>query len=709
MSIHYTEKDQIGFLTLDQDNSKANILNGETLSRLRELLDEIKTKTSIKVLIIRSAKPNIFIAGADISEIERITDIQDGAAKAKAGQDIMNAVEDLPFPTIAVMDGMALGGGCEFALACTYRVGTFNDKAKIGLPEVNLGFVPGFGGTVRLPRVVGLQQALTMILAGQLLPFEKALKVGLIDRLYPQKGLEAQVLLFAQTVIDAGSREKMFPVRKKALVGKFLEDTGLGRKIVFEQAKKSVLSKTKGFYPAPLRAVDLIASNISTPREQALALEARTFAELAVTDISKNLVHVFHITEAYRKLVVPGTEDIKPANVEKVGVLGAGIMGGGIAQLMSYKGIWVRLKDLNFGAIGLGLKSARKVFDGLVKKRKLQPSEVDMMMARISGTVDYTGFHNADMVIEAVVENMDIKKKVLKELSDHLPSQTIVATNTSSLSVTEMGSVIKDPSRMIGFHFFNPVHRMPLIEIITTEHTSKETIATAVALAKRLGKTPIVVKDACGFVVNRILLGYINEAGRILEQGGSLEHIDRIVTGFGMPMGPFTLSDEVGLDVGVKVMHILQDAFGDRFKPVPLFERVLEMKLLGKKTGQGFYVHSAKNRSVNTQVSGMVPSEATVGDTEALERMMYFMINEAARCLEDGVVDDPAAIDVGMIMGTGFPPFRGGLLRYADTIGIAEVVTRLQAFEDRFKDGRFKPCAYLEKLNVEKRGFYSGV
>jgi 3-hydroxyacyl-CoA dehydrogenase/enoyl-CoA hydratase/3-hydroxybutyryl-CoA epimerase len=340
----------------------------------------------------------------------------------------------------------------------------------------------------------------------------------------------------------------------------------------------------------------------------------------------------------------------------------------------------------------------------------MKPAEAQKGFARISGTLDYSGFGCADLVIEAVVEKMEIKKSVFRELSGVVQDRTVIATNTSALSVTEMAQEAKDPTKVIGFHFFNPVHRMPLIEVVATPMTSKETIVTSLQFAKRLGKTPILVKDTCGFIVNRILLGYINEAGRILEECGQMVHIDKIVTDFGMPMGPFTLSDEVGLDVGIKVLYTLEESLGDRFAPVGSFKRIHEKGLLGKKSKKGFYVYRGKEKDPNGAITALLGKDRfdPFNKEDYLKRMMYLMINEAARCLEDEVVDDPGAVDVGMIFGTGFPPFRGGLLRYADTVGIDRIVADLERFSNEMNMKRFEPCTYLLSLRDQKKGFYAG-
>ncbi|MCA9398951.1 MAG: fatty-acid oxidation protein subunit alpha, partial [Candidatus Omnitrophica bacterium] len=424
----------------------------------------------------------------------------------------------------------------------------------------------------------------------------------------------------------------------------------------------------------------------------------------SITEISKNLIHLFYVSEKYRKLSLED-RNIPIKEIRKCGVLGAGIMGGGIAQLLSSHDIWVRLKDINHEAVAKGYQAAGKVYGQAVQKRRLTKAQAASKMAKITGALDYSGFNNADLIIEAVVEKMEVKKKVFKELSDIAAPDAILATNTSALSVEEMAKDVKDPSRVVGFHFFNPVHRMPLVEVITTSQTSQETIATALHLAKSLRKTPILVKDSCGFLVNRILLGYINEAGRLLEETGELEEIDKIMVDFGMPMGPFTLSDEVGLDVGIKVMHILNDAFGRHFQPTGIFEKVYEKGLLGRKSGKGFYIHS-KRREVNSEVLNLVKVRKPVSAQDCCDRLILPMINEAALCLEEGIVDEAAAVDVGMIFGTGFPPFRGGLLKYADHVGIPVVIDTLNELCEKYKTDRFKPCPYLLKLQEQKKGFF---
>jgi len=708
MGVYLQKDNTIATVTFDLPDSKVNLLTADVLMRLNGILDQIEASKEIKAVVIQSKKPNIFIAGADIKEIESIKSAQEGIQKAKFGQDILNKLEDLEIPTIAVIDGVALGGGCELALACTYRIGTFNEKVQIGLPEVNLGIFPGFGGTYRMPRAIGLSEGLKMVLSGKAIDSRKAHKIGLFDRLVPQAGLEDSVKEIVEEIIAKPSRVKYRPKKKKGLLG-LLESNRLGHEVIFLQSRQGILKATKGFYPAPLSALEVIRKNYYLGRIKGLELEAREFASLAVTDVSKNLIRVFYLSEKFKKFNIEGGDTLKPQPIDKAAILGAGVMGGGIAQIFSTKDIGVRLKDINLTALASGLKAAYDVYREAVKKKRLTQAAANRKMGRITATLDYSGFQNADVVIEAVVENLDIKKKVFKELSGSVSPKTILATNTSALSVTEMAKQAKDPSKVVGFHFFNPVHLMPLVEVIAAKQTSSDTIVSALALARKLSKIPILVKDSPGFLVNRVLLHYINEAGHVLEESGDVEGIDGAMTSFGMPMGPFALSDAVGLDVGIKVLHILKDAFGDRYDSVQVFDNVIDAKLLGKKTLAGFYVyHGSKKKLLNPQIKEMVPNIhfSALDAKDCQRRLICMMINEAARCLEDRIIADAETVDCGMVFGTGFPAFRGGLLRYADTLGAKALVNQMNEFCNRLNTNRFRPCAYLTQLAEAGKGFY---
>jgi len=434
MSVKYYEQNNIGYVEFDLADSKVNLLSAVVIKELDKVLDDVRSKTGVDAIAFISKKDNVFIAGADISEIEKITDPKDGREKAKAGQDVFNKIEDLKVPTVAVIDGVALGGGCELALACNYRLATFNEKVRIGLPEVNLGFVPGFGGTYRLPRLVGLAESLKMILSGKPVDSAKAFRSGLVDRVVPSVELEHFIKEFIEDIKNKniGKRKK-----KKGIPG-FLDSSLIGQWIIFSQSRKNVLKLSKGFYPAPLRAIDVIKANLYTDRTKGLAIESKAFGELAITDISKNLVQVFYMSENFKKLTVEGADDIKPTAISKCGILGAGVMGGGIAQLLGSRDIWCRLKDINHEALASGLSAAAKVFKGAVKRRRLSKAEAEMKMGHITSSLNYSGFADSDIVIEAVVEKMEVKKKVFKELSEVTNGNTILASNTSALSVTEI-------------------------------------------------------------------------------------------------------------------------------------------------------------------------------------------------------------------------------------------------------------------------------
>ena len=701
-------------IEFDQPDSKINALSSSSLAELEAIIAQLNNTQDLKGLLIASAKPDVFIAGADIKEIEKMKSHSDAEAIVKKGQRILNALEELNVPTAALINGVCLGGGLELALVCDYRLAGFDNKVKLGLPEVKLGVIPGFGGTKRLARLVGLRKALEMILSGDPISSSEALKIGLVDALASGNRLLEEGIKFLKEKkikrnkftpspfpLPFGERTKVRGKWMNAL----LDRTFLGRMVLVNQTRKFVLKATKGQYPAHLKAIDVVSKNYTSSIEKALDREARAFSELGISPITKNLISVFYLIEKYKKAK---WSDAAPAKINKCGLLGAGVMGGGIAQLLSFYGIPVRMKDLDYQALGRGLKQAKEIYDYMVNKRKIKPRQAAFGMGLISSVADYRGFSNADLIIEAVMEDMNIKKSVFRELDSIAKPDAVLASNTSCLSISQMSEGIKDKSRVLGIHFFNPVHRMPLIEIIRTPQTSGMAIATAVEFTRRIGKIPIVVSDTCGFLINRVLLTYLNEAGRMLEQGLSIEKIDSVMLRFGMPMGPFTLMDEIGLDVGYKVAVILENNFGEKMKVAGIMKKVYEKKWFGKKSGKGFYAHKGKNRVVNKEVYHLLSGapKAGVSEEEVLERMVYRMINEAALCLEEKVCLEPSDVDIGMIMGAGFPAFRAGLLRYADSIGCGKIADTLQRFREKYKSERFLPCGYLLELAERKSSFY---
>lgn len=695
-------EDSIGNLQFDNPGTDVNILTSENLKALQSTLQEIAQRTDLKALIVTSAKDRIFIAGADINEIAGISNPKDAFDKAEQGKQVFQQLEDLKIPTVCVINGACLGGGYELALSCLYRVASFSDKVKIGLPEVNLGILPGFGGSIRLPRLVGLTRALPLILAGQVVSAESALKNGMVDKLFPELTLVEDAKKFAKAIAARGGERV---ARKKDFMTWFLEDTLPGQYMVYQKARKDVLRKSKGFYPAPLEIIGLISRTYGLKTEEAYRLESEHFSRLGATDVSKNLIKLFFLSEKYKK---HRWTDVKAGgDVKKCGVIGAGVMGGGIAQLVSHRNIPVRVKDISDKALAGALKEARDIYKGALTRKRIKKHEMEMKMGLISVGMNNAGLKNCDMLIEAVVEDLGIKQKVFKELSEFTSKEVILASNTSSLPVTKMAEVCKNPERVVGLHFFNPVNRMPLVEVIRAAQTAPETLEKTIQFSRKLGKTVIVVEDKPGFLVNRLLLPYMNEAAFLMEEGMSPERIDRIAEDFGMPMGPVELVDQVGVDVGYKVAHILENAFGVRMKVPSILEGVKEKGLLGKKKGKGFYIYDGKKRTVNQDVKSAYNKTPTVTDEDALKRMMYMMINEASRCLDEKVIDSPGTVDIGMIMGTGFPPFRAGLLHYADSIGTANILKDLERFQKEVNKDRFEPSSYLRRLAEKNAKFYS--
>ena len=702
-------EDGIAVVTFDLPGEKVNKLTSLVMESFSQCINEISGNQAVQAIIIRSAKPGVFIAGADIREIEGIRDPKIGEELARKGQIILDRLESLPIPVIAAVDGVCLGGGMELALACHYRVISDSEKTVLGQPEVKLGIIPGFGGTQRLPRLVGIQKALEMILTGKNIYPKKALKIGLADDMAPKEVLMEAAVKFAGSVMGPSWKRPSGMHRKRNLMETLLETTSTGRKFLFRQARVQTLKQSQGHYPAPLKALEAMEQGFLLGMEHGLEIEARFLGEMAVTEVSKNLIRVFYLQEEFKKDPGVAGAAVKALPVRKVGVLGAGVMGGGIAELFAEKEIPVRMKDIHTDAVAGGLRAAYKVLSKKKAKRIISQTEMNRKFGMISGATDYTGFRHVDLVVEAVMEKMDIKKQVLSEVQGSISPKTIFATNTSSLSVTELAKASEHPDKVVGMHFFNPVDKMPLVEVIRGDLTSDETVAAIVALGKKLGKTPIVVKDREGFLVNRILMPYLNEGALLLEDGVEIKTIDRLMLHFGMPMGVFILLDQIGLDVAMKVAGILHQAYGDRMRPSVILSKMVEAGRLGKKNGKGFYAYKGRERFVAQETLGLI-SGIRKGSPPLLEkeisgRLILTMINEAAMILSEGIADRPSVVDAGMIFGTGFPPFHGGLLRYADEIGMEKIRKDLEGFAGRFGD-RFKPADLIVKMAGKKERFY---
>ena len=713
------DSDAIGWITFRDPDRALNVLTEPVMLRFAEVLDEARNAVRegrLRGVVVRSGKADSFIAGADIDVIGAVEDPVVAETQVRMGQAIYDDLAGLGVPTVAAVHGVCVGGGVEMSLACDHRVLSDSPKTTMSLPEVQLGILPAWGGTTRLPRLVGLQAALDMLLTGKKVRPSKARRIGLASAVVPAALFEEQVRAFTLRVVaDPGASRP----RRVSLKDRFLDGTPPGRRIVLGMARKQVMKTTGGHYPAPLRILDVLAENLGRSVEESLVAEARAAAELLVSPVCKNLVHVFHMREAARKGTgLPPGRTAEPKEVTRIGVLGAGVMGGGIGQLAASRGIEAYLKDIQHEAVTGGLRHARELFDKSVARRRLTRLEAGQAMERIAGGLEYHGLSGAAVVVEAIVEKMAVKKAVLAEMEDHVEADCVIATNTSSLSVAEMASALKRPERFCGMHFFNPVDRMPLVEVIRGPATSDEAIATVYRLAVDLGKVPVVVGDGPGFLVNRILGPYLNEAGYLLGDGASIESIDRVARDFGMPMGPLRLIDEVGIDVSGHAGAALHAALGDRLAPSPALLDLGRTGRLGRKGGSGFYRYEkGKEQGVDASIYALLPSvptsatsaPGTTGESEQerdiQRRLLFAMINEASRILGDGIADSAQDVDLAMIMGTGFPPFRGGLLRFADTLHSRGLVDRLEELE-RAHGSRFTPSPTLRKLADADQTFY---
>ncbi|WP_263070146.1 fatty acid oxidation complex subunit alpha FadJ [Enterobacter huaxiensis] len=689
--------DNVAVITIDVPDEKMNTLKAEFGVQVRAMLKQIRENKAVRGLVFISAKPDNFIAGADINMIARAQSAQEAEDLARQGQQVMAEIHALSIPVVAAIHGACLGGGLELALACHSRICTDDAKTVLGLPEVQLGLLPGSGGTQRLPRLVGVSTALEMILTGKQLRARQALKVGLVDEVVPHSILlEAAV----ERALKGRQASRPLPVRERVLAGP------LGRTLLFSMAGKKTEQKTKGNYPAAKRILDVIEIGLSQGSSSGYAAEAKAFGELAMTPQSQALRSIFFASTEVKK--DPGSE-AEPAPLHAVGILGGGLMGGGIAFVTASKGnLPVRIKDINPKGINHALQYSWQHLDRKVKHRHIKASERDRALAAITGTTDYSGFTHRDVVIEAVFEDLALKQQMVADVEEHCAPHTIFASNTSSLPIGDIAAKAARPERVIGLHYFSPVEKMPLVEVIPHASTSPQTVATVVKLAKKQGKTPIVVADKAGFYVNRILAPYINEALRLLTEGEKIEHVDEALVKFGFPVGPIQLLDEVGIDTGTKIIPVLEAAYGDRFSPpANIVSAILKDDRKGRKNERGFYLYSAKGRKSKRQVDPSVyglisvTGQGKLSAVQCAERCVMMMLNEAARCFGEQAIKNARDGDIGAVFGIGFPPFLGGPFRYMDTLGASEVVAILQRLATQY-GSRFTPCDEL--LQRAERG-----
>jgi 3-hydroxyacyl-CoA dehydrogenase/enoyl-CoA hydratase/3-hydroxybutyryl-CoA epimerase len=704
----------VGVVTFDVVGEPLNTLKPNFKDDFDAIVAQIETDSRIRALVLISGKSDSFIAGADVSALKEVTTAQQGEATSRAGQQALARWAALRVPTVAAINGPCLGGGLEVALACTARIASDDRKTVLGLPETQLGLLPGAGGTQRLPKLIGIASALDLILAAKQVKAAKAKKLGLVSEVVAKPILRQAAIELALSLANAIPAEKHFDFRRlkdpKEIQRLALEETPLGRALLFKKAREQLLAKTKGNYPAPEKALAAIEAGVQKGSEAGYAAEARGFGELLVTPQAKRLIEIFFATTAMKK--ESGVDSkTKPRAIARVTVLGGGLMGAGIAYVgTALGGYAVRIKERDGATAAAGLRNVRKIFDERVKRKSLTALEAADQFARLSATQEWLGFARTDLFIEAVFEDLALKQGMLRQC-EALAPEAIYATNTSSLPIGKIATAAKQPEHVVGMHFFSPVHKMPLLEVIRAEKSSDEAVATAVAVGKKMGKTVIVVKDSTAFYTTRILGPYTSEAAHMLMEGAPIEQIDRALVKFGWPVGPLALIDEVGIDVGAKIAPIVFAAFGDRFAPVAGFEKLISDGRSGRKNGKGLYLYEKGRKGAKQadpsvyKLLGVEPNAGAVSKEDLALRPTLMFVNEAMHCWGEGILRSPRDGDIGAIFGLGFPPFLGGPFRWVDTLGAAEVVRRLEHFRSRCGE-RFTPAPALLEMAKSGKKFY---
>jgi 3-hydroxyacyl-CoA dehydrogenase / enoyl-CoA hydratase / 3-hydroxybutyryl-CoA epimerase len=702
-----TGDDHICVLTFDRPDSGANIFDAATLDELNEHLDAVEKDASLRGLIIASAKKSIFVAGADLKTL--LQGAQSGEMREfiERGQQVFNHLADLKIPTVAAIHGASAGGGYEVALACDYRIASDAPATRIGLPETGLGLLPAWGGCTRLPRLIGAEKAAEVILKGKLYSAQEAVKIGLVDEIAPPDKL----LDRAREKLGTGKRK----MEERPMVGSSRRDDS--QKL---SGQRGVPTSATG-NPALARASEIINKTQSVSPDESLRLELDGIVALGKTESTQNLIRNFFLAEKYKK----GTSRTPPEKIVHAAVIGAGVMGSGIAQWLSSRGVTVILRDVARELIDRGLANVEKIYGDAVKRGLMTEEKAKQGRARICGSTAPMELRDVQFVIEATSEKMEIKKEVFRELAMEAGPKTVVATNTSALAVSELAEVTVSPEHVIGLHFFNPVSRMKLVEVVIAKQTSDETRNGSLAFVRQIGKLPVIVRDSPGFLVNRVLFPYLLDAAELVESGVDAERIDHALVEWGMPMGPLRLIDEIGVDITIDIGNTLEKAYGQRDHVPGILPRLRDQQMLGRKTGAGFYKYEGKSQTPNEALAqwrvvaggadpGKDEGSATtqpasprlVGATgeELIHRLIFLMVNEAARCVEEGVVDSPEDADYGMILGTGFAPFRGGPLRFAENFGIKETVEELERLARTEK--KFTPCEILKKHARDGTKFY---
>lgn len=696
--------EKIALLSLNHLEKEQNVLDRTVLEELKSVVQTLRSKPEIKGLVFSSGKSSAFIAGADITLIQSFKTMEEAREGAASMQAIYSDFESLPFPKICAIHGACLGGGLELALCFDKRIATEAKGTVLGLPEIQLGLIPGAGGTQRLPRLVGIQAGLDMVLTGKRLDGKKAKRIGLVDKVVHENHLKEEALKLCKV-----SKQGRSP-RKKSFMNFLLEGNPLGRMIVKSKARQMVMKTSKGFYPAPLAALDVVFSGISTSLAGGLKLEAEAFGKLAMTSASKSLIHLFHATTAIKKYSKFETKEALPGDlsVGSVGVVGAGFMGSGITNVCADKGIRVYLSDPSEESLIRAMKAAHKFFKSKLKRKSIKPFEMSKRLSAISSAQSPVGFQHTDIVIEAVFEDLNLKQKILANIESLGNEKLIFASNTSALPIGQIAEKAKHPENVIGMHFFSPVEKMPLLEVVVTKKTSEWARARTVTLGQAMGKQVIVVNDGPGFYTTRALAFFLHEAALLLSEGCKIELIDKALTDFGFPVGPITLIDEVGIDVGLHVLETMSASFGDRIGVPPGIKKILDKGKLGRKNKNGFYKYeNDKKAGVDESVYSTVgaASSSSLSQKEICDRTVLVFLNESVRCLEEGILNQPYDGDVGAVFGLGFPPFWAGPFKYIDHLGAKAVVDDLDRLSKSYGK-RFEPSPMLKKMALEGTRFF---
>jgi len=717
--------DGVAVITYDVVGEAVNTIKASFIDDLTRVLREVADDSRIKAAVLVSGKPDSFIAGADVEMLKAVTTAAQAEAMCRAGHQAVQWIVDSPKPIVAAVHGAALGGGFEIALACHARVLSDDRKTVLGLPEVQLGLLPGLNGLQRLAKLIGLQGALDHGLTGKNMRPSKARQLGVAADVVPAPILREVAAGLALKLAEAGppfaaktKKRAALSLSQEAITQAALEQNPLGRALLFKKARQELRKKTGGHYPAPERILEVIRAYAEKGFEISRDVEARAFGELVVSSTAHRLMEIFFATTALKKDSGVDDASVKPREVQKIAMLGAGLMGAGIAYVSIEAGLPVRLRDRDDASLGRGLKYVAGILDERVKKKQITARDRDQKLGLLTGTTDTSGMKGADLVIEAVFEDLAVKHAVLAEIEAAGKDGLIFASNTSSIPIAKIAAGSRRPENVVGMHYFSPVHKMPLLEVIRTPETAPEVVATAVAVGKKQGKTVIVVNDGVGFYTSRILAPYMNEAAWLLTEGVSVEQIDKALTDWGFPVGPLTLLDEVGIDVAAHVGPIMLEAFGDRMQPPPAMAKLVADNRKGRKNERGLYLYGeaakrkGKGKHADEAVYGLlglpVPDakrRPALPVEEIQMRCALQFVNEALHCLGEGILRSPRDGDIGAIFGLGFPPFRGGPLRYVDSVGAAEVLRRIEEYRGRH-GARWTPAPALVEAARSGKSIY---